>query len=329
MLLLNGGSTPPPPTHLRFSMKLKLNLGWKIVVGAPKTGFDYYSTNKHFNFKTGKSFLKKIGGISSLAYYPFTFDPTHIFYNAIEPFKLENGFSGKRIPFEGTIEDTYVFQKNIRIKINRFSSDFIILSVSVDEIDFDEELDNLQKIVKIETHTELYNLVRSICSIISSGGEQVDPIHNKPKIYPFIQLESTNHANPIDNKLAVELLTRHQNPKPEIIDDVISKNHDHQVDKNSILLDRQGILARYDFDTNENKLIKRKFESSHHLFELAISLAHTIEKNRLGTLNTEQEESIYKLIKKPEIIFTKSVTAYKTWELLLNEFKLTLLYDHL
>jgi hypothetical protein len=89
--------TPSNPNSLRFRMKLKLNLAWKIVVGAPENGVNYCNAIKHFNVKTGKNFINKIGGISSLDFYPNTFDPTNVFYNAIESHKSENGFVGKRV----------------------------------------------------------------------------------------------------------------------------------------------------------------------------------------------------------------------------------------
>lgn len=255
-------------------------------------------------------------------FYPYTLDPTNAFYNAIEPYKLENGFFGKRMPFEGTVAGA---RKPVKIKIHRFSSDLVILSVSVDQIDFDGTIDDLQNIMSIETHRELFNLVRVICSIICSGGKKSYPIQRKLKAYPYVELESSDYF--IEDKNAVELLTRHKNPKSGIVHSVISKNDDHQLDGNSILIDRQGILARYLSGGSENHYIKRKFESSHYLFELAISLSHIFEKEQYSSLSAEQRYSIANLIVHPDIVFTKSVTAYKTWQLLLEEFRLINFYN--
>lgn len=318
-------STPSNPNSIRFRMKLKLNLAWKIVVGAPENGVNYCNAIKHFNVKTGKNFINKIGGISSLDFYPNTFDPTNVFYNAIESYKSENGFDGKRIPFEGTVAGVRV---PVKIKIHQFSSEFVIISISVDEIDFNGTIDDLQKLIKIESHKELLTLVRVICSIICSGGKESSPVRRKLKAYPYIALESSNSDNLVENEVAVELLTRHKSPKPEIVQSVLSKNDDHQLDSNSILIDRQGILARYFLEASENQSIKRKFESSHYLFELAISLVHILENDQYSSLSEEQRVSITKLVTNPEIVFTKSVTAYKTWKLLLEEFRLSDLYDN-
>ncbi|WP_156103984.1 hypothetical protein [Shewanella mangrovi] len=306
-------------------MKLKLNLAWKIVVGAPENGVNYCNAIKHFNVKTAKNFINKIGGISSFDFYPNTLEPTNVFYNAIEPQKSENGFVGKRIPFEGTIAGVKV---PVKMKIHQFSSELVIISISADEIDFNGCIDDLQKIINIETHKELLTLVRAICSIICSGGKESRPVQRKLKAYPYVALESNKSDNLVENEAAVELLTRHKNPKPDIVKSVISKNDDHQVDKNSILIDRQGILARYFSETSEDQSIKRKFESSHYLFELAISLAYILENYQYSSLSEERRVSITKLVKNPEIVFTKSVTAYKTWKLLLDEFRLSDLYHN-
>ena len=316
---------PSNPNSLRFRMKLKLNLAWKIVVGAPENGVNYCHAIKHFNVKTGKNFINKVGGISSFDFYPNTLEPTNVFYNAIESHKSENGFVGKRIPFEGTVAGVRV---PVKIKIHQFSSELVIISISVDEIDFNGSIDDLQKLISIETHKELLTLVRVICSIICSGGKESSPVQRKLKAYPYVALESSKSDNLVENEAAVELLTRHKNPKPDIVQSVISKNDDHQLDTNSILIDRQGILSRYFLEASEGHSIKRKIESSHYLFELAISLAHILENDQYSSLSEEQRVSITKLVTNPEIVFTKSVTAYKTWKLLLDEFRLSDLYDN-
>lgn len=307
-------------------MQLKVSLAWKIVVGAPEPGVDYRAANKHFNIKTGKTFVRKLGGVSSLDFYPFTFDPTNVFYNAIESCKLANGFTGKKLPFEGALTGSKKIK--ISIKIHQYSSDLVILSVSSGQIDFNGDIGSLKNLISIETHEKLLSLIKTICSIITSGGARHAPVQRKLKIYPCIELESSTKSESIEDKAAVELLTRHANAKAGIVDSVISKNSDHQLDNNSILVDRQGILARYFTSPDEMQSICRKFESTHYLFELAVSIAHILETNSFLALNSEQRSSVINLVNYPNIVFTKSVTAYKTWQLLLSEFKLVELYEH-
>lgn len=306
-------------------MKLKLDLAWKIVVGTPVTGVNYCQATALFNSKAGRTFVKKLGGVSSLDFYPSTFDPTHVFYNAIEPHKLKNNFVGKRIPFEGIIAGQ---RKPIKIKIHQFSSELVIVSVSVSKLDFNGTVDELKKITSIENHSELLDFVKVIYSLICSGGKEDNPVQRKLKVYPCIGLDSGEGDDFVDDKYAVEILTRHNNPKPTIIENVISKNDDHQLDENSILIDRQGILARYTTGDINNQSIKRKFESSCYLFELAIAIFYIFEYGQYRSLKKDQRDSITKLILTPNIVFTKSVTAYKTWELLLKEFKLCELYNN-
>lgn len=308
-------------------MKLKLNLAWKIVVSPPETGIDYNLSSKHFNKTPSKTFIKKMGGTSSLDFYPNTFNPTNVFYNAIEPFKLKNGFFGKKFPYKGRIVGASDEKNSIGIKIHQFSSELVILSISVSQIDFAGEVEDLKDMMLIETHTELYELARVISSIISSGGVSSDPIERTLKSYPYIELSCNDSESHIEDIVAVELLTRHKNPKLEIIRSVISKNSDHQLDENSILIDRQGILAIYISDIEDNEQIQRKFEGSHYLFELAVAIYYILEKDGFDDLKPYQRDSISKIIKKPGIVFTKSVTSLKTWQLLIIEFKLKELYD--
>jgi len=304
-------------------MKLKINLAWKVVIGTPENGVDFDQATKHFNSKTGKTFVRKLGGVSSLNLYPSTFEPTNVFYNAVAPYKEKNDFFGKKLPFKGPISGS---RKAIQIKIHQFFSDLIILSISVETVDFDGTIDELKAIMNFQSHGELLTLVKSIYSLICSGGQKTTPAQRKLKAYPYVELYNFDNTL-IGEREAVELLTRHDNPKPSIVHQVISKNDDHQIDNNSILIDRQGILSRYFLENVEEQSIRRKFESSHYLFELAISLAHILEYKKYFSLKKEKRDAIKKLVTTPDIVFTKSVTSCKTWKLLLEEFKLVDLYN--
>lgn len=303
-------------------MKLKLNLAWKVVVGTPVDGVDYCSDNNHFNIRTGKTFLKKVGGISTLDFFPYTFEPTNVFYHAIEPCKQANDFVGKKLPFECDIVTAGAVKKLLKIKIHRFSPKLVILSVSVDAVEFNGSVHELLEFMRLENHANIFNLVKTICGIIRSGGRSNAPVQNKPKTYPYFELESIDDNDFLSDEVAVELLTRHKNPNSGVIENVIAKNKDHQLDNNSILIDRQSIVARYSKQLGDFQSIQRKYESSHYLFELAIALSNILDDGAFLTLNTDQQNSITKLIKKPNIVFIKSVTGYKTWLLLMEEFKL-------
>lgn len=303
---------------------MKLHLAWKIVVGTPENGVSYNQTTPHFNLKSNNGYKNKIGGMTILGFHPNTFSPTHVFYNAVRPCQAKNGFSGKRIPFEGLIAGV---KAETKIKIHQFSADLVILSVSVSSIEFVGDVKDLEKIINFENHKKLSNLIKAICSIISTGGKSTEPVQRKLKAYPYIEIQHVSNDSILSDKDAVHLLTRHTNPKPTMIVNVISKNDDHQVDGNSILIDRQGIFARYNMGDFECSKIRRKFESSHYLFELAIAINHMLESGQYLSLDSSQKNFIDKLIEKPDLIFLKSVTALKTWELLLKEFKLSGLHE--
>jgi len=303
-------------------MKSKINLAWKVIVGLPENGIDYCSNNKLFNTRTGKTFLNNIGGISSLDFFPYTLEPTNVFYNAIAASKRDNGFVGKRIPFEFKIDSLDNIPNKLKIKIHRFSSNLVILSCSLSSVEFNGNTDELQNFIQLQSHPEIFKFVVALCGIIRSGGKGNTSIQGKPKTYPYIEIEVCGDNESLQDGAAVEILTRHKNAKPEIVESVIAKNNDHQLDSNSILIDRQGILARYTNNYDEYLSIQRKYESSHNLLELAISISIIFENDGFTGLTSSEKDSITKLITAPNIVFTKSVTAYKTWILLIEEFKL-------
>ena len=308
-------------------MNLKVDLSWKVLVGNPDDGVDYSQANNLFNVRTGKSFLNKIGGISTLDFLPYTLEPTNVFYNALESSMRENKLVGKKFPFEFKSDSIGNKSTRINVKIHRYSSKITLLSVSLDPFEYNGSIDGLATLQRLESHVQVYNLIRTICGLIISGGKSTQPIQYSPKSFPYIALEKTNETDSISNESAVELLTRHKKPKQEIVKSVIGKNQDHQLDENSILVDRQGIFARYASVSGNYLVSQRKFESSNRMFELAIVIAKILDDGDYSALNEDEKASIANLINNPNVIFTKSVTAYKTWLLLIEEFKLKTLYD--
>lgn len=123
-------------------------------------------------------------------------------------------------------------------------------------------------------------------------------------------------------------MIRHKSVQQKIVDQVILKNRDHQIDENSILIDRQGIFARYKSDGDSIDVGKKKYESAHRLLELAAVISKVILDGGLLELENKEQLSIRNLICNPDIVFIKSVTAYKTWSLLLDEFQLKSLLEH-
>lgn len=300
---------------------MKIQLSWKVPILIPENGTKYIDLNKLFNIKTNKSFLNRIGGIYNLNFFPYTLEPTNIFYHAIENVKKKNNFTGKKFPFILT-NATNGSSISINFKIHLFSQNLIIVSVKLNEINFSGHLNELEKNLDIRNYAEILNLTRTICGLIISGNKKSFIYSEIPKLYPCVIVNDNN--NFISDDMAVELLTRHKNVNSHIIKKVLLKNENHQVDKNNIvLIDRQGVFARIkDIDA-----IKRKVESAESMLELAIAISKILSDNIFNILPEDHKKAITDLINNPDIVFLHSITGQKTWELLLTEFKLVELFS--
>lgn len=307
-------------------MDLIIQITWKILVKADGD-VDLFAKNKNFNIRTGKTFLRNIGGINSLNYFPYVLEPTNVFYNSLNKIRDQYNFQGKRLPFKQINSNDWLLNKNINVKIHRYSRRLAIITLSLERIRFSGKMDELKSLLDIENHEGIYGLAKTVCSIVSSSGKRIVPISNKPKIYPCIAVESSDYARDISDKAAIELLTRHLNPRKEIIDKVIEKNINHQLDENSVLIDRQGIFARYACNDLNEYSIERKFNSALCLFELAMALSDILDTKDHHNLTDQEKNELFKLISKPNIVFVKSVTSYETWLLLIKEFKLEALFS--
>ena len=308
-------------------MDSSLALSWKIVITIPGGGPNYHGANKLFNLRTGKTFLRNIGGISKFSFFPFTLEPTNVFYDALAKLKIENNFTGKKLPF--AFKSEYANSLGtVNVKIHLYGPNVVILSVSLSTIDIDADDIDFMSLQRIDTHIRLYNLVTAICGLIVSGDHRVSTFEKKLKTFPSTLLSATGDNQSVSDQYAVEILTRHSNLKPEIVADVLSKNKEHQLDdRKSILIDRQGIFARMQNTSAESAKDDRKYQSSHCLLELAVATSKILNTEKFHELSEIERSSLNDLIVNPDIVFANSVTARKTWELLLREFQLDVIYE--
>lgn len=296
-----------------------------MLVEPLQNGIDYTSSCSLFNVLQGKMFVRKMGGVSSFPIAPKTLDPTIVFYNAIKPAMRDNGFSGKKFPFKydcgsGAFE-------TININIHAYSTKVVVLLVSKLVVQCEGDSPSFLVLQDMESHIGLHNLVKAICSVICYGYGRIDYKSFSPKVYPVAVCEKSIDENYISDMVAVEALTRHRNPKARIIKDALKKNIDHQVDENSILIDRQGVFVRYTYEFGDERNNERKMDSVHCLFEVGLALFEIFSSDKSRDLSKAELGFIQTLIFSPDIVFIKSVTAYKTWLLIADEFKLKRLFE--
>lgn len=302
---------------------MKLEIIWKIPIIIPTHNIKQWNKSILFNKKENKSFLNKIGGIENLDLFPTTCDPTNIFYQSIRQVKEQNNFYGNKLPFtysSGLSNST----NTLNLKIHLYKPNLIILSIKLNISNFSlKKIDDLHALKEIKNHTEIFNLLKTIYGLLISGDYRNFKEHNSlPTTYPHIKINTASHRT-ITDKNTVEVVTGHRDTTAEIIKKVLKKNKDHQINKDLILIDKQGIFARIDSQAHASE---RKTESASNLFELALVLFISFSKN-LQLIN-DKNNVIKELIKDPQNIITKSITVLNTWNLLLIEFKLNKLIEN-
>lgn len=303
-------------------MNSRVRLTWKVVVSSLDSGVDYSDGGDFFTVRTGNTFLSKIGGASSLGFLPRVLEPNVVFYNALRSVLRDNGFKGKKFPLTFNCPATGVVSGRLNLNVRYYPGNIVILSVSLSEFDYAGDVRGLKDFQLLESHPSVNNLVKATSCLIVAGSKVADFSHCQPKIFPIVEVEGENGLVFVDDDVAAEILTRHLNPRQDIISKAIGKNKDHQLDVNSFLIDRQGMLVRYAFGFGDIRSSEKKFESAHRLFELGICISVLMERKLFGSLAPSEKGAVADLVYSPDIVFLKSVTAYKTWSLVLGEFKL-------
>lgn len=303
-------------------MNSRVRLTWKVVVSSLDSGVDYSDGGDFFTVRTGNTFLSKIGGASYLGFLPRVLEPNVVFYNALRSVLRDNGFKGKKFPLTFNCPATGVVSARVNLNVRCYPGDIVVLSVSLSTFDYVGDARGLKEFQLLESHPSVNNLVKAIACVIVAGSKVTDFSHCQPKIFPVVEVEGDSGVVSIDDDVAAEILTRHLNPRQDIVSKAIGKNIDHQLDVNSFLIDRQGMLVRYAFGFGDIRSSEKKFESAHRLFELGICISVLMERKLFGSLAPGEKESVADLVYNPGIVFLKSVTACKTWVLVVDEFKL-------
>ncbi|EHK9099458.1 hypothetical protein [Vibrio parahaemolyticus] len=297
----------------------ELSLSWKILIPLSKNTPDYSSSDL-FKCISGNSFIRKIGGIEDFSFAPVTLEPTVVFYNSLFKIKNEYSFSGKKFPYK----DKYGNRINFSIRLHK--KKFIVITVSI--LNFVKtDIKDIKNEQDLKQHIELYNLVKYISGLIVSGDAKNLKPMSSLKVYPCtVVYYCAENNTEIPDSIAVEILTRHSDLREEIVNSVINKNDQHQLNSSNILVDRQGIFSRIPFSLYKNSEVKKKHISSSNLFELSIVI-YKLLSNKHTILNDELVKHLEKIINHPDLFIINSVTARKTLELLISEFNLVKLFN--
>jgi nucleoside phosphorylase len=305
-------------------MTYRLQILWKVFSDIPSsTSIDSIeSAPSIFQKRTSKSLLREIGSNAKDTVVPCVLEPTHVFYNALRKVLQENEIEGKKFPFVFPLslgpEKAAPTRVNLAI---RLYGRFVCISVESDSFEVPDDID-LARVKQLESHEKLLAVVRFVISIVRQGSRYPKADGDGVRILPCLQIISGNASLGISEESLVALVTGHAEVNSSVVADLISRNRDHQIDKTSLLSDKQGLVFYAPPQTGAPAVagMARRFRSAAGMVEVAVAVQLMIR----GVAEISQRDflAIERLVCEPELVFADSVSGRKLWDLLSSEFKL-------
>lgn len=296
-------------------MRYRVSLQWTIVTELTSSGMVTLSTSDLlFNRKGGRGFLRNIGGRLRANYSPIVLEPTDIFHSSLSKTRADLRFSGIKFPY--SVEDfSYGMPVRLNVKINLFGR-VICINLKLDDFDINDEKD-LSSLQRLESHPQLKKFTQKILAIIQNCDQRAEPLGSLPKYYPSIRIVSLQpDLEDWHTQMAV-LITRHATMLNSVAAQVLAKNHAHQVDQSLLLVDKQGLVAYVPFDAPLSAAgNQRRFKAAASMLDLAAVLKLQLTKGVALPLD------VVEIITAADDALPDSVSAQKTWTLLVSEFKL-------
>lgn len=295
-------------------MSYKLNQSWKILITLDDTTPNYFSEHKLFVAESGTSFLRKIGGrMENFAISPIVLRPTIVFNNAISKLNKELGIVGKKSPYK---KDNNI----LSFTIHAYFEKYIVLTINYIDTNV-ISFESLKKITNLSYYPEINNFTLAIAGLIKSGNyKNFRPLKTLPTLRcTSIEIIDVN-STLVDDCRLVESLSGHTQPVKSIIDDVLKRNKDHQLNEALTLIDKQGVIQQIPYNFIGKKEAERKYNSCCNIFELMMVISASI-KNESLSKNHIYFNAISELVNSPEKV-VYSFTAIRTIEQFVKDFHL-------
>jgi hypothetical protein len=294
-------------------MSYEVKQSWKIVIPVDANELDYLSSNHLFKCLTGNNFVRSIGGIEKIGFQPIILQPTLAFHTALAKHIESIGFSGKRFPYD-------FGDNSVNVNIHYYLERYIVLTVNVHKAVSCsvQEIPSAQDLSKQEN---LNKFILLLSGLVQSGKTKSFSALTSIKSYPCTRIFESTEGCTLSDSQAVELLTRHSGANDNIVQNVMSKNLNHQVNASRVLVDKQGLLQVVPFNLRNDAETKKKFKSVASLLELAIVISKSLNDKQLIGHESYTKE-IKHLISNSDLVIQHSVTAKNTFDLLTDEFKL-------
>lgn len=297
-------------------MTYQIELAWKVFSKlALRPGQSARKSNALFNVRGGRAFSRSLGGNFQTGYAPEVLEPTVNFHQALLPLKNRLGIKDKRYPF--TIFLDYLSTTvQVNITIHRYNS-VVCASVKVTPFVVDTDID-FAVIQDLESHVNLYGLVKQVLGIAATGDARAKPLQSPPKFFPVVRVCAIGPDVPNWKSRLVAALTRHEAPSDVIVESVLAKNKPHQIDESLILIDRQGVFGYVPAtcSAKQSRGNLQRFTNASALIEFAYAIRYDVGKG------LAVDEDTRRAIESPIAAVPDSVSAKLMWDLIVREFSL-------
>jgi len=297
-------------------MNTTANICWKLLYKLDSRAVKHLP--KLFNFVTSHGFIRTWGGISDFSFSPNTLIPNSRFYDLLKVVKCQLGFSERKFPFAYISAENGVEQK-INVSFRLYGS---VLVVSLSVTDYYWLLPSrLCDISKLSYHRQVSKLSSAILALVEKDqGGHARPSHD-PRVYSCLQIKQPNGLD-IDMLELIEALTGHVNPTSLVVDSVVKKNIELQIDASNIYLDRQGVVAVVPEEFWGDQTVRRRFDAACGMIEALSSVLYLEDKRALLELSVEQIKGLYRMLDRPRKRFAHSLSSFHMWSLFCVEFNI-------
>lgn len=306
----------PTLSALGDAMSYRISLIWKILVELTPEGSVAVRPENGllFNRKGGRSFMRGIGGSFRSTHAPVVLEPTDAFHQALSGFKEDLGLEGSRFPV------TFVLEKvgcrvSLNVSLHLYGS-FVCATCRLEEFTapFGADLATLQD---FSAHPKLHSFISRVLAITINGDRRSLGLDRPPKVFPCIRIVADAADSLTWKEDLVGLVTRHPNA-PRIIDPVLIKNAEHQLDESLLLFDKQGVAGYVPFGSTPASAAahEQRFRNATSMIEYAGTLQRQLAVGQWVPVDTREA------ITNPAEAVPNSVSARYLWVLAVKEFSL-------
>jgi nucleoside phosphorylase len=290
-----------------------LHTRWKLLVDLPTEAI--ISLPTIFNMSSGKSFVRALGGRSSLIFNPVTLSGTSKFYDLLRDILTKQGFEGRKFPLLHSGSGvTFNFQFRL------YARKILAIEIIRSPIDYTKDVDLLATTAIWES--PISHLVMSIIGFVRNPVKGFRPVGQRPTVFHCNCIISDSENYPTSEGL-VELLTRHRSARPMVVEEVCEKNARLQSDASTLLVDRQGIVASIPSDVANDATVSKRFLAASHMLELVACVERAVERKFLVSgLDNLELADLTAYFRNPERRFAFSTSSRYIWKNLVAEFGL-------